>query len=271
MNALKLKSSSFLGLAILLNSCGEGGDSVDYSSDSDLPETFKTLEIEWGEGGGMEYRSESIMLYPDSGRWELNDEGHIKSVLFQISKEEINGIYDWLRKNRFDRIESEDRGHVDDRGGIHIYATVDGERYGAGESGGTFIKDEYLENWGNVSDSIHRFAMSKVNAQYQHRTVFFDPSMMDTTYYLYFDLEGEIFYNQPEYEPAFDLVSKGHEVLLLSGPCSFYYALSRKDSLDYYKNPSQYLWQREWIAIDSGTQVIRVFRTDSDSLKVVQD
>jgi hypothetical protein len=153
------------------------------SAQSKLPsQRPKDLKIEWYEGGGMLPQSESLFISKDSSYIEYFYSQARNKVYFQVNENELDNLYKQLIDNQLDRIKTEDKGTVYDRGGENITLTFNGykNRIAVGSSGGIFIAKNWVEKYNNCLQAISDLKNKKINALKIPFNIVLDNSIIDS-------------------------------------------------------------------------------------------
>ncbi len=118
-----------------------------------LPEHPEKLSIVLTMNGGMQLYTKEIYISYDSCKYTVNRYGTIQQVNYQLSKDEINELYQYLINQQIGKIKSNYKP-VYDRGGYTISIIADGKQVFVDNSGAKFIKKKYLVNFDNIVDTL---------------------------------------------------------------------------------------------------------------------
>jgi hypothetical protein len=138
-------------LFLPLSSCFSG---VELYTPRTLPEERPDeLLIHFSSNGGMVMQSEDIYLHEDSSSFRYNYNGAFGSTKIRMSEKELDRIYNIIRDNFFEDIETEQK-NIADRGGITITLIWDENKISVSNSGMNFVKDEWHEEWNNIVNAF---------------------------------------------------------------------------------------------------------------------
>lgn len=216
----------------LFTSCSNGGSIVDSAeNESNLPENPSKFTIDWSEGGGMLNRSQHIYISYDSAVWVFDRYNNETVISWKPEKKVIDDLYEILRTNKIDKIQSTSEGEVYDRGGISMNINIDGKSYQIDNSGSNFIMDKWKTNYTTVNNSIVDYTMKEVeNRKIQIEVTLLD-GLFKSGYYVNVDLNEERIFDYKE-----DSTSSTVSVKAYPGLNQFNFQLLYKDSTDYYGN-----------------------------------
>ena len=74
------------------------------NGDSLPAERPKDLKLLYHFDGGMRYYFEDFSVEADSCVYDINDGGRKRHIVFPLSTEALDGLYNVLQKNNFDKI-----------------------------------------------------------------------------------------------------------------------------------------------------------------------
>ena len=127
-----------LGLVFYFRGCFAGMPAV-------MPADFK---LEFSTGGGMLDRSSNLHLSAQGGTLEKRYDGTETKIEFTVSPDELNALYQVLRKYSFPRIRT-NGSEIHDKGGYAVSAHWDDSHYSVGTSG-TDISFFWRRQWDNI-------------------------------------------------------------------------------------------------------------------------
>src|SRR5690606_29581630 len=99
-------------------------------------------------------------------------------IYFKPTKKELEKLYDIILMNSFHAIETYEE-MVYDRGGTTINVRADGEENSVSNSGMTFIKENWRNEWEAIEGEIRNVIAANLKKQEKQVTIKFDDSFMD--------------------------------------------------------------------------------------------
>jgi hypothetical protein len=180
-------SSLFLFLFLVLFSL-----SACQPPESQLPaERPADFSLSYSSSGGMLPIGENLTLTAGTSTYEYYDHGNTTLVEFELTEQELNDLYQWLRQNRFDLIETRSE-QVFDRGGESISINWGTTHYNVSNSGLSFIEEDWQEEWGNVLGAVTDLMQRKLEEQRVVYTIVLDRSLTGETVSIYLN-NGPVF------------------------------------------------------------------------------
>lgn len=111
--------------------------------------------VRFYRGGGMRPEYTEIYFDKDISYVKERKGREEEIVCFRTDPELLKNLYESIRKNRFDRIETRTE-KIYDRGGESVQVGAEGETYNKSDSGMTLIQPFWKSNWKNVLDEIQK-------------------------------------------------------------------------------------------------------------------
>ncbi len=142
--------------------------------------------IIYSENGGMLNISEKIFISQDSCYYEKNKYGNIVKVDFILNAKELDSLYNIVRKNKFNEIETYSKT-VYDRGGSFVSVMFGDTDFIKSNSGFSFIEKDWIEEYSNISGIINSTAQNAWNKKSRDFVVIVDNSLKDESGYIMFD------------------------------------------------------------------------------------
>lgn len=196
------------------------------------------LKIEWHEGGGMLPQSEGLYISKDSSYFQYFYSQARNKVYFQMSDMELDHLYKQLLDNQIDKIKTEDRGTVHDRGGENITLTFNAykNRVSVGSSGGIFIAKNWLEKYKNCLKAIEDLKNQKINELKFPFVISLDKSIIDSGKLIYLQVEDAHY----QYSSDKDGLKSNLELSLLPGQHNLSINLVENTHPDYQRKNFTY-------------------------------
>jgi hypothetical protein len=167
----------FLFLFLSLSAC--------QPPESQLPaERPADFSLRYSSHGGMLPIGENLTLTAATSTYEYFDHGNTTTIEFELTEQEINDLYQWLRQNRFDLIEARTE-QVFDRGGESIDINWGTTHYNVSNSGISFVEEDWQEEWGNVLGAVTDLMQRKIEEQRVVYTILLDQSLVGETVSIY--------------------------------------------------------------------------------------
>ena len=209
---------------LLLTACPENS-----SGGNKLPKNPDKLVIRWSESGGMLPVSKSIYISNDSASWEYWRYKGETIISWEPTEKELDDLYQTFVKHNFDKLESYSEGEVYDRGGVSMDFTVDDQSFNASNSGMSFIKDKWKNDWSVINSAVKSYAQSKVNQQLINKDILIDESIKNAPFEVLLRVnENEI------YGPNSDTVSGRLKQSFYPGQNQIEITQFYRDSVDKY-------------------------------------
>jgi len=155
-----MKAIHFVSLLILTLFYSCGGKSADPV---EAPKLEK-FELTYFDGGGMIDMSERIFISDTLCYWQYHRYGRETLVNYQLSKEEMNALTEFLIEHHYDEIESDKKGFVADRGGSVISIKQESGVLELNNNGSFFIGEKWLSDYNAIKDYIYDLNETKVEA-----------------------------------------------------------------------------------------------------------
>jgi len=150
------------------------------------------LVIEYHLSGGMRYYYEALYISEDSSYYTVNDGGSITRINFKINGEEFSNLYKVFKENNFDRIKTYEE-EVYDRGGNTIFLRWGNGKFASvSNSGMTFIKESWLEEWGNCMNALGKIMTQQSDMQKKDYLLRFDKTFFGQEINVYVNSEQVI-------------------------------------------------------------------------------
>jgi hypothetical protein len=181
INVIKEKMNIILALLLNFSVALNGFNctkQIQQGKNDPLPDKRpEKLVIEYHLSGGMRYYSEALYLSEDSSYYTVNDGGAISRVNFKITPQDFDNLYKIFVENKFDRIGTFEE-KVYDRGGNTIFLRWDnGKMASVSNSGMTFVKDKWLNEWSLCLDAVEKIARDESAKQQKDYELRFDKSL----------------------------------------------------------------------------------------------
>lgn len=123
---------------------------------SQLPESRpEPFSLHFTSDGGMLPLSEQLQLSERESYYDYFYSGVHVRIHFDMDVATLDGLYQTVRDNRFDQIESREE-LVYDRGGESVAIQFDSEFYQVSNAGVRFVKSAWTAEWGNVLAAIYQ-------------------------------------------------------------------------------------------------------------------
>ena len=123
---------------------------------SQLPEARpEQFTLHFTSGGGMTPLSEQLQLSESDSFYGYFYSGVNVQIHFEVDGAGLDGLYQTVRDNRFDQIESREE-LVYDRGGESVTIQFGSESYQVADAGIRFVKSAWADEWGNVLAAIYQ-------------------------------------------------------------------------------------------------------------------
>jgi hypothetical protein len=198
-------------------------------SDSNLPKEHENISIRWNENGGMVHFSEKIEISKDSCIYEINRQGNLQRIVFQLTKEQIDSLYTIFRKNKFDKIKTYEE-EILDRGGSSIYLTVDNQNYTVSNSGFSIIEKDWAAQYNGIENAIRKIAFEELENHKFDVLIEIDQTILDNEYYVKIQIdESIILFESKESDYKQDSVKLFDE----NNEISVYFQYYKDDKTDY--------------------------------------
>lgn len=246
--SLLLLMSLFFLLTACPNSESEEGNGL--NDESELPEVPETLTIRTSEDGGMLPVSHRAFISFDSAYWIYDRYNYETMIKWIPTKKEIDDLYSELRANNFDKIKSDCKGEVYDRGGQTIWIEVNGKSYEISNSGNCFIKEEHFKDYLSTSNAIAKYVRKNVKVQMIELPIEVSKNLIASDYHISIQINN----NRDVFSPNIDTVSI--DEFFYPGPNEFLVSLEFKDSTNYYGSPVNYKYDRFFETVDSNSKKI---------------
>jgi hypothetical protein len=191
------KIYSYLLTLFLVSACKSGESTAQSKLPAQRP---ADLKIEMYEGGGMLPQSESLFISADSCYYQYSFSQAENKVYFTMTAQELDKLYSQLIDNQLDRIKTENRGKVYDRGGERISLAFNGHknRFSLNNSGGNFIAKNWLSNYQKCLQILTDCQEQKLNALKIPFTIEFDTSVLRAGKLIYVQIADAKFSYQSE-------------------------------------------------------------------------
>jgi len=171
----------YLLVALLVSACG-----------TNLVETRpRAFEINYSMGGGMMDSSEGMTIKPDICKYTRRYEGIVNSFTFKLKKQELDKLYQVLRKNRFDKIQTAKDIIVHDKGGPSVYLKV-GHLFYHVSTSGTYVTTG-LKEWKNILNALMEIMKREREKQEKTLRIILDKSLVGKHIYIGI-LQKTVFY-----------------------------------------------------------------------------
>ena len=211
----------YLVLILFLSSCG-----------TELIENRpRDFEVRYSVGGGMIDSSEGMTIKPGICKYTRRYEGIENSITFQLQKEELDELYQVFRRNRFDKIRTDNKTLVYDKGGASINLRVGHRFYNVGTSGTFVIRGK--KEWRTILAALNKIIERVKKKQEVPLRIILDKSLMNKHIYLNV-LQKTLFYG------LIDAQSKTRHIVRLI-PGKYRIKTQLKKVFDK-KNPNKYLY-----------------------------
>src|SRR5690606_2227506 len=142
------------------------------------------FSLRYSSDGGMLPVGERLTLTAGTSTYEYYDRGNTTRVEFELTEQELNDLYQWLRENRFDRIEVRTE-QVYDRGGESISINFGTNHYSVSNAGISFVEEDWREEWGNVLGAVTDLMQRKLDEQRVTYTIVIDRTLTGETVSIY--------------------------------------------------------------------------------------
>ncbi|MGZ3899601.1 MAG: hypothetical protein ACXVNM_06195 [Bacteroidia bacterium] len=149
------KSLLFILLTLLIATCKPGKPVLPLNRPSDF-------KLDYHLDGGMSDYSVAILIHSDSCDYKKRQEGKVVDKSIKLTLEDLNLIYDLLKKNEFDKMESlQDKAIVYDRGGESVTVKWDNKSITVSNAQNNFVKEKWYEKWKMLCEGLDNFATKK--------------------------------------------------------------------------------------------------------------
>ena len=151
-----MKTIRLLAFAsILFTSCS-------IFSQTRIPESWQPgMTLTSSYGGGMRYYSYKLQISDTGSFFIENVEGKVTNYILELTSKDLDSLLAFLRKHRLDKIKTEIRGPMHDKGTEHISLTWNGHTAGAGESYMELIADKDKEDYNAIDGYLYVLRESK--------------------------------------------------------------------------------------------------------------
>lgn len=151
-----LKNLLFLLLlSFLVLTCKPGAPKLP----EDRPADFK---LDYNLDGGMSDYSVDINIFSDSCHFRKRQEGKVIEKTVKIAPQDLNAVYELLKKNEFDKFETmTDKAIVYDRGGETISVHWDQRTITVSNAQNKFVTEKWYEKWKMLCEGLDGFAGNK--------------------------------------------------------------------------------------------------------------
>lgn len=135
---------SFFAISLLL--------SCTTSSQTKLPDTWQPgMKLTMSYGGGMRYYSYNIEISDTGSFYSVNNEGTVTTSSLNITSKDLQELLALLKKHRLDRIRTETKGLIYDKGTQSIALSWSGNYIGASDGSTTAIAEKSMEDFNAIS------------------------------------------------------------------------------------------------------------------------
>jgi hypothetical protein len=129
--------------------------SCNIFSQTKIPATWQPgMKLSMSYGGGMRYYSYKLEIKDSGSFYSVNEEGKVTNYKLNITTKDLNSLLTFLQNNRFDRIETEMKGPIYDKGSENILLSWNGHHIGAGENHMEVIADKYRDDYHEIESYI---------------------------------------------------------------------------------------------------------------------
>lgn len=168
------------------------------------------------EDGGMLPYGRSVTLNATQSTDETFIDGFQMDVQFQTSADDLDAVYEAVVDNRFTRIRTREE-EVYDRGGSSIGVRLDGDYYDVADSGMSFVRSNWVEEYENVYAAAFQLVAPQPNAA--AFTLTWDDSLAFGGWEMVLDMG-------PDYWGMTDTHSGTREVTIYSGNAAASYPIT---------------------------------------------
>lgn len=184
-----------------------------------LPKDFRII---LRDGGGMARQGAEYYLSMDSSYADMYENDATTKIYFKVNKKDLEKLYDIILMNSFSSIETFEE-KVYDRGGTVIYVRADGQETSVSNSGMSFVKENWWNEWQAIEGEIRNVVAAKLKKQEKQVTIKFDDSFMDDDKIVNFNLGDFV------YMSAKDGWQNSVNVSLLPGEHYGYFTMMNKE------------------------------------------
>ncbi len=121
------------------------------------------FEFEYKTDGGMINSHSKLKISKDNCFYSQKDKGVETNKKIDFSDEQLDKFYQLLKENKFDKITSDRKEGVYDRGGITMSVLWDKNEIVVSNAQRDFVKDKWKKNWGNIVDSVKSIIKNRSN------------------------------------------------------------------------------------------------------------
>jgi hypothetical protein len=214
-----------------------------------VPKDFRVI---LRDGGGMARQGATYFISRDSSFADIMDNDANSKVYFKVSMDQLKSLYNIILQNSFHAIETYEE-MVYDRGGTTIDVRADGESYQISNSGMTFIKENWRNEWQAVEDEIRSIISSELDRASEDVVLNIDESVMDENKIVNFNIGSFVFMS------ARDGYQKTFSVRLYPGEHYMYVTMLNKD-LSTEPGSKIFAQGQGVMKIDKDTKSILVYR-----------
>lgn len=190
---------------------------------SGLPNTRpQDFQITVSEDGGMLPYSRNVTLNGTQSEDETFIDGFNVMILFQTGVMELDTVYEVVQDNHFTQIRTREE-EVYDRGGSSIGVRLDNDYYDVADSGMSFVRASWQEEYQNVYAAAFQLVAPQPNAA--AFTLIWDDSLSFGGWAMVLDMG-------PDYRGMTDTHSGTREVTIYTGNAAATYPLTLSNSLN---------------------------------------
>ncbi len=160
---------------IILSALVMGLISTNTSNAGDAPKDFRII---MRDGGGMARNSAEYFISKDSSYADMRDEDARTKIYFKVSNNQLDDLYNIITMNSFEGIETFTE-MVYDRGGTVIEVRADGETHTVDNSGMSFIKENWRNEWEVIEGTIRSVIASEIEKTEKAITINIDDNIME--------------------------------------------------------------------------------------------
>lgn len=174
---------------IILSALITGLAYTQYVFADDTPKDFRVI---MRDGGGMSREGAEYFISKDSSYAEIYDNDARSRIDFNVSRSQLNDLYNIIMMNSFYGIETFTE-MVYDRGGTVIEVRADGETHTVDNSGMSFIKENWRNEWEAIEGTIRSVVAAEIEKTAREITVNIDENIMEVDKIVNFNI-GDFVY-----------------------------------------------------------------------------
>ena len=230
----QLKIAGLLLCSFLFAGCPEKEsiNTEEIPIDDSILNAGSDFELYYSNSGGMSPESEHIYICNDSASWKYGRYNKETIITWIPGSKDIAKIINVLAENKYLKIESREEEEVYDRGGVRMTIINNGVKKELDNSGRTFVKDQWQENFRAIRDYIKTYVKSEVDKQLIKVPFVKDVSLGMNSEPVKVWLNGQLFYSTFESN-----VKPIDSITAYPGRNEFTWTIYYADSVKYNNDP----------------------------------